>query len=118
MALEVNEEHAVAAAETLQHIAIPADKLGAVITAPRMRSSRLLARGKDAQMRNAFINTLGQIGDARAIPALTKVMLSEDYAQNLFNVCGREACGHRRRIDGAGAHHCALPFAGENLECA
>ncbi|MCA9603138.1 MAG: hypothetical protein KC417_13990, partial [Myxococcales bacterium] len=30
---EVNEEHAVAAAETLQHIAIPADKLGAVITA-------------------------------------------------------------------------------------
>lgn len=90
--VEVNEDHAIAAAETLKELPIPADKLGGVIDALSKALDKVTtARGKDAQMRVAFINALGKYADPRAVPILTKVMLSTNEAQNfVFNIMAGE----------------------------
>jgi hypothetical protein len=89
---EVNEDHAVTAAETLRDIKIPADKIGSVVDALAKALEKVTtARGKDAQMRVAFINAIGLYADQRAVPVLTKVMLSDNEAQNfVFNILAAE----------------------------
>lgn len=92
---EVNEEHATTAAETLQHLAIPADKVGEVVTALADALERVTgARGADNRMRIAFINALGKLGDKRATPVLSKVALAQGEEQNfLFNRMAAEQLG-------------------------
>ena len=84
---EVTEEHAISAALTLQLIPLPEDKRGEAIADLSKALERVTGkRGVDNRMRKGFIEALGVIGDKRAVPALSAVMLAQSDAQNfLFN---------------------------------
>jgi HEAT repeat protein len=85
---EVSEDQAIAAAQTLQYIDIPADKRGEVVATICKELERIDgARGLDNRMRKAFIETLGALKDKGSSNTLIKIMLAQSEAQNfLFNI--------------------------------
>lgn len=83
--VEVSEEHAISAAQTLQFMDVPADKKGEVITGLGESLDRVDgARGVDNRMRIQFIRALGALEDRAATPALTKVALTQSESQNFL----------------------------------
>lgn len=85
---EVNEDQAIAAAQTLQYIDIPANQRGEVVAAICKELERIDgARGLDNRMRKAFIETLGTLKDKASSKTLIKIMLAQSESQNfLFNI--------------------------------
>lgn len=82
---EVNEDAAIRAAQTLKAMEIPENEKGAVIEALSEALDRVSgARGVDNRMRIEFIRALGQIGDRRATPILTKVATAQTEEQNFL----------------------------------
>lgn len=80
--MEVNEEHAILAAQTLQYMDVPADKQADAVAKLAQALEKVTgSRGDDNRMRIAFLRALGAIGNTAAVPALTRVMLAQDDAQ-------------------------------------
>jgi len=79
---EVNEEHAILAATTLQYMDVPADKQGDAIAKLAEALQKVTGtRGDDNRMRIGFIRALGAMHNPAALPALTRVTLAQDEAQ-------------------------------------
>ncbi|MCC6877434.1 MAG: HEAT repeat domain-containing protein [Sandaracinaceae bacterium] len=95
---EVNEEHAISAAQAIERMEVPEDQKGPAIDALSNALDRVQgARGVDNRMRIQFIRALGHLEDRRATPILTKVAtrLAED--QNfLINRMAAEELGKLR----------------------
>ncbi|MEM9188944.1 MAG: HEAT repeat domain-containing protein, partial [Myxococcota bacterium] len=83
----VNEQHAEVSARTLRFVEIPEDKKGDVIEGLGESLGRITTnRGEDNRMREQFIRTLGALQDSRATPALSRVITTQNEAQDfLFN---------------------------------
>jgi hypothetical protein len=82
---EVNEEHAIRAAQTLRNMEIPeSDKEGAIAGITDALERVNGARPIDNRMRIEFINALGAIGDRRATPALVRVATAQVEEQNFL----------------------------------
>ncbi len=82
---EVNEEHAIRAAQTLKSMEIPEDKKAEVISALSEALDKVTgARGVDNRMRIELIRALGEIGDNRATPILTKIATTQTEEQNFL----------------------------------
>lgn len=80
--MEVNEEHAILAAKTIQYMDVPADKQAETITKLSQALEKVTgSRGDDNRMRIAYLRALGALKNPAAIPALTRVMLAQDEAQ-------------------------------------
>ena len=82
---EVSEEQAIRSAQTLKVMEIPDDKKGDVVQALSDALDKVSgARGVDNRMRIEFIRALGEIGDRRATPILTKVATTQTEEQNFL----------------------------------
>lgn len=92
---EVSEEHAIRSARVLQQLELDEAQKGQAVTAI---STALRAvsqnRGVDNRMRIEFLRALGAIGDRRATPALTAVLLRQSETQDfLINRLAAEQMG-------------------------
>jgi HEAT repeat protein len=82
---EVTEEHAITSAQALRIIEIPDGDKAEVIEKLADALERVTgARGVDNRMRIEFIRTLGELGDNRATPTLTKVATAQSEEQNFL----------------------------------
>ncbi len=82
---EVTEEHAITAAQAIRLIDIPdADKADVIDKLADALERVTGARGVDNRMRIEFIRTLGELGDTRATPILTKVATAQSEEQNFL----------------------------------
>jgi HEAT repeat protein len=82
---EVTEEHAITAAQSLRIIEVPDSEMPAVIEKLGEALDRVTgARGVDNRMRIEFIRTLGELGDSRATPILTKIATAQSEEQNFL----------------------------------
>jgi HEAT repeat protein len=86
--LEVSEEIAVTAANTIRYTEIPDDKKGDVITALAESYGEISsARPIDNNMRQSFIRALGSLQDERATSALVEIVTNVSADQNfLYNI--------------------------------
>ncbi|MEY4576311.1 MAG: hypothetical protein RL701_1014 [Pseudomonadota bacterium] len=83
--VEMTENQAQTAAQTLGNIDIPADKKGEVIEGLSKALLRIDgARGIDNRLRIAFLQELGKLKDKRCVDALTKIALKRDASQNFL----------------------------------
>ncbi|UJR79496.1 HEAT repeat domain-containing protein [Sandaracinus amylolyticus] len=92
---EVTEEHAIRSARVLQQIELDDAQKGEVVAAiSRALEQVRQNRGVDNRMRIEFIRALGTIGDRRATPALTRVLLTQSETQDfLINRLAAEQMG-------------------------
>ena len=84
---ELNEEHAVVAAQTLRRLSIGDQQKGEVIAALSDALGRVSGgRPVDNRMREAFMLTLGSLGDSRGSPALVRAATTSRAEQHFaFN---------------------------------
>jgi hypothetical protein len=79
---EVSEEHAIRAAQTLQRMEVPDDKVGEVVKALSKALSKVSdSRSIDNRMRINFIRALGALEDKRATKVLKEVATSQSEDQ-------------------------------------
>jgi HEAT repeat protein len=92
---EVTEEHAIRAARLLQVIPLAEAQRGEVVAAISAALDRVSQnRGVDNRMRIEFLRALGAIGDRRATPVLTRVLLRQAETQDfLINRLAAEQMG-------------------------
>jgi hypothetical protein len=92
---EVTEEHAIRAARLLQHLELNEGQRGEVVAALGAALDRVSQnRGVDNRMRIEFLRALGTIGDRRATPVLTRVLLRQVETQDfLINRLAAEQMG-------------------------
>lgn len=92
---EVSEEHAIRAARVLQQIELSDAQKGEVVAAISAALDRVSQnRGVDNRMRIEFIRALGSLGDPRATPALTRVLMRQSESQDfLINRLAAEQMG-------------------------
>lgn len=93
---EVSEEHAIRSARVLQQIELDDAQKGEVVAAISAALDRVSQnRGVDNRMRIEFIRALGALGDRRATPALTRVLMRQSESQDfLINRLAAEQMGH------------------------
>jgi len=92
---EISEEHAIRAARIMQHLELNDAQKGEAVTAiSRALDAVRQNRGVDNRMRIEFLRALGAIGDRRATPALTRVLLRQAETQDfLINRLAAEQMG-------------------------
>lgn len=92
---EVSEEHAIRAARVLQQLELDDAQKGEVVAAISGALDRVSQnRGVDNRMRIEFLRALGAMGDRRATPALTRVLLRQSESQDfLINRLAAEQMG-------------------------
>jgi hypothetical protein len=92
---EVSEEHAIRSARVLQQLELDEAQKGAAVTAIASALDRVSQnRGVDNRMRIEFLRALGAMGDRRATPALTRVLLRQSESQDfLINRLAAEQMG-------------------------
>ena len=82
---EVNEEHAIRAAETVRSMSVPEAQKGPVIEALHQALEKVTgARPADNRMRIGFIRALGSLRDRRTTPVLTKIATAQVEAQSFL----------------------------------
>ncbi|MBX3249637.1 MAG: HEAT repeat domain-containing protein [Myxococcales bacterium] len=82
---EVNEDHAIRAAQTLQFIDVPEDKKADVVRALATAVEKVRqARPIDNRMRIEMIRALGSLETRAATPALVKIATTQTEEQNFL----------------------------------
>ncbi|MCS6796938.1 MAG: hypothetical protein NZ898_00125 [Myxococcota bacterium] len=82
---EVNEEHAIRAAQTIRFLQVPENRKGEVVEALSNALDRVSgARAIDNRMRIEFLHALGALRDRRATPVLVKIATAQSENQNFL----------------------------------